>query len=60
MPTDEQKAASLTPEQELLAAELSAMIAPQGHGLPMGGKDPANSHPHMNESGRDQHDDKQF
>lgn len=60
MPTDEQKTAKLTPEQERLAAKLGAMTAPQGHGLPMGGKDPANPHPHMKESGRDQHDDKQF
>lgn len=57
MPTDEQNTAPLTPEQ---LEWLAKMPKPEGYGLPLGGKDPANLHPHMKESGIDQHDDKQF
>lgn len=57
MPTDEQNTAELTPEQK---EWLAKMPKPEGHGLPAGGKDPANPHPHMKVSGVDQHDDKQW
>ena len=60
MPTDEQNTAKLTDDQKKLREKFSASTPKQGYGLPMGGKDPANPHPHMKESGVDQHDDKQF
>jgi hypothetical protein len=59
MPTDEQNTAELNPEQKKLLEKLSASTPQQGYGLPMGGKDPANPHPHMKE-GRDQPEDKQW
>lgn len=43
MPTDELSTAKLTEEQKQVVAKLAAVSQPQGHGLPAGGKDPANA-----------------
>jgi len=55
MPTDEQNTVKLNDEQKKLAQNLWDRA-----GSGEFSKDPANPHPHMKESGKDQHDDKQF